>query len=377
MSEAYKAAGVDLELGDDLSQMLYEASKQTWVNRANRFGEPTSAVDAFRGLRDMSIEPFLSAPSPEGIRLFQCDDGVGTKVEVAQRVGRHDTIAFDLLAMVVDDAAIKGYEPAAVSTTLDVRKLSEGMKPEMQQLARGYVQAAKAAQIALVNGEVAELGGLVGGYGEGLVYNWSATLLAAGHTERLLDGTAVEPGDALVGFREKGFRSNGLSLVRRTLENRLGRHWHEWPESQTGEKWGDLVLEPSTIYAPVLTDAIGGYDLTQPTKVEVHGAAHITGGGLPGKLGGVLRTAGVGAVIEEPFPVPHAMRAIRHMAGIDLNEAHHVWNMGVGMVVATPDPEQLVHVAEKHGVQAAQIGEVVAQHAIRIVTPGRDLVFEL
>lgn len=379
-SEAYKAAGVDLQLGDDLSQMLYEASKLTWENRAGEFGEPTSSVDAFRGLRDMSIEPLMRVPKPEGIRLFQCDDGVGTKVEVAQRMGRHNTIAHDLLAMVVDDAAVKGYEPAAVSTTLDVRKLTESMKPEMEQLAEGYVEAAKRAQVALVNGEVAELGDLVGGFGEGLVYNWSATLLAAGHQKRLLDGRAVRPGDALVGLRERGFRSNGLSLVRKTLKAAFGENWHEHIEEESGRPWGDVVLEPSTIYSPLLVSALGGYDLAKTPYARVHGAAHITGGGIPAKLGGLLRTASVGAVIEEPWPVPHPMRTLWEMSGIGLEEAHHVWNMGTGMVVATPDPDRIEWLADYHSgvdIEAKRIGTVVAEQSIRISRQAGDLVFEL
>ncbi|MGH7240910.1 MAG: AIR synthase-related protein [Candidatus Saccharimonadales bacterium] len=380
MSEAYKAAGVDLQLGDELSQMLYEASKQTWVNREGKFGEPTSAVDSFRGLRDMSIAPLLNAPEPEGIRMYICDDGVGTKVEVAERRGKHDTIAFDLLAMVVDDAAIKGYEPAAVSTTLDVRKLDESMKPEMEQLARGYVLAANAARVALVNGEVAELGDLVGGFGDGLVYNWSATLLYAGHQSRLLDGRAVRPGDALVGFQENGFRSNGLSLVRKTLQKNFGNSWQEQVEEETDWTWSHLVLQPSTIYSPVLVDAIGGYDLSQPSLAEVHGAAHITGGGMPGKLGGLLKTAGVGAVISEPFETPYVMKSIQRLADIPDEEAYHVWNMGTGMVVATPEPEKLIDVAARHNVAAKQIGEVISAPMIVIADaqkPGRDLTFRL
>jgi phosphoribosylformylglycinamidine cyclo-ligase len=377
MSEAYKEAGVDLQLGDELSQMLYEASKQTWANRAGTFGEPTSSVDAFRGVRDMSLAPLLRVPKPDGIRQFMCDDGVGTKVDVAQRMGKHDTIAFDLLAMVVDDAAIKGYEPTSVSTTLDARKLDESMKPEMEQLARGYILAAAAAKVALVNGEVAELGNLVGGYGEGLVYNWSATLLAIGHQERLINGKALRRGDALVGLQEKGFRSNGLSLVRRTLTKMHGDNWHEEIEPETGKPWGELVLRPSTIYSPVLVRAIGGYDLSKTPRAEVHGAAHITGGGLPGKLGGLLRTAGVGAVIEYPYDAPPAMRSVQTMAGIDDEEAHHVWNMGTGMVIATPHPEQVMWIADYLNIDSKQIGVVTNDPEIRIQRKRGDLVFDL
>jgi phosphoribosylformylglycinamidine cyclo-ligase len=112
----------------------------------------------------------------------------------------------------------------------------------------------------------------------------------------------------------------------------------------------------------------------------VHGAAHITGGGIPGKLGGLLRTAGAGAVISEPFEVPPAMKSLQNLAGISDEEAYHVWNMGTGMVVATPQPDKLVEIAEAHDISAKQIGEVISSPMILIPGAesfGKDISFSL
>jgi phosphoribosylformylglycinamidine cyclo-ligase len=383
MSEAYREAGVNLELGDELSKMLYEASKQTWQNRVGKFGEPTADIDSFSGLRSLSLEPLLSVPKPEGIRLNMGDDGVGTKVEVAQRIGKHDTIAHDLLAMICDDAAVKGFEPAAVTTTLDVRKLDESMRPAMSQLALGYIAAANAAQVSLVNGEVAELGNLVGGYGDedNFQYNWSATFIAAGHKDRLLDGTKVQEGDLLVGLREMGFRSNGLSLVRKTLAARYGELWHELQYTDLGQTLGELVLTPSIIYTPILTKAIGGYDLRQNPLALVHGAAHVTGGGVPGKLGRMLQPSGLGAAIHNPFEPVDFVQEVQQLAGIGDEEAYKVWNMGQGMVIATPDAKQIINIANEHFIPAKVIGEVVKSPTITIRSAasetGKKLTYEI
>lgn len=384
MSEAYQAAGVNLELGDELSKMLYEASKQTWHNRAGKFGEPTADVDSFSGLRSLSLKPLLEVPEPEGIVLLPGDDGVGTKVEVAQRVGRHDTIAHDLLAMICDDAAVKGFEPAAVTTTLDVRRLDESMRPAMTQLALGYIAAANVAKVALVNGEVAELGSLVGGYGDDMnfQYNWNATFFAVGHRSRLVDGRAVGVGDSLVGFRENGFRSNGLSLVRKTLANQYGSEWHRHTFNFGLENLGRAVLTPSTIYSTVLVAAQGGYDLRTAPAAEFSGAAHITGGGIPGKLGRLLRTAGLGADISAPFELPDIMDHVQEVADISDEEAYRVWNMGQGMIVSTKNAENLISVAEQQGVEAKVIGEVTDEKGTVIVrsagakSPGKALYYE-
>lgn len=395
MSEAYKAAGVNLELGDKISEMLGNASEYTNSNRLGKFGELTRSDDTFFATRGMNIASLLDVPEPEKISVNLFDDGIGTKVEIAQRVRDHSTVAFDLFAMVCEDAVIKGFEPVAISTTFDVSKLHESQKEYFDQLAAGYVAAAKATGLTVVNGEVAELGRLVGGYKGGLLsqitdrmrnrvplnYNWSATLLAAGHQERLIDGRAVKPGDALVGFKEDGFRSNGLSLARKTLEGIYGKRWHNKKLLDTGQTLGRAALTPSTIYTPVFLDATGGYDLRRDPAVELHTAAHITGGGIPGKLGRALKPSGFGAEIESPFKPPVIMGLLQRQASIEDDEIYRVWNMGVGAIAVTPDPEGMIALAQKHGKVAAYIGQITKEPGIQVrssgaFSPGSTLSYE-
>jgi phosphoribosylformylglycinamidine cyclo-ligase len=380
MSEAYKEAGVNLELGDALSEMLFRAAEQTWPIRQGRFGELTVDSDSFFAGRSMSILPLLQVPKPEGIRMTMGDDGVGTKVEVAQRVGHNNTVAYDLFAMVVDDAAIKGYEPVAVSTTLDVARLNEGVRGQMEELAKGYWQAAQKAGVVIVNGETAELGKLVGGYEGALNYNWSATALSVGHADRILTGELVRPGQPLVGFREHGFRSNGLSLVRKIMEQHFGLEWHKEHIEDLPLALGEMVLTPSIIYSPVLVDVIGGYDLRNESTAHIAGAAHITGGGIPGKLGRMLKPSGHGANISHPFTPPRLMTHLAGLQGIPDDEIYCVWNMGQGMIVASEEPEILIERAAAHGVEAMIVGEVTESPQILIRSagnqPGSTLIYE-
>lgn len=382
MSEAYKAAGVDLELGNNSSRMLYEAGKLTWENRTGVYGDISAAVDSFSGLRSWSLLPLLEVPNPEGIVFDQDADGIGTKVEVTQRTSKYDTAAYDLFAMACDDPATRGFEPAIVTTVLDVNQL-EGMLPFMRQLASGMVAAARESGVAVKGGETAELRRAVGGYGnpqKRLQYNWSATVHAVGHQERLLDGSTIRPGDSLVAFQETGFRSNGLSLVRKALAKEYGTYWHTKPFEDIETKLGQLVLQPSVIYSGLLVDITGGYDLRKQPVAEIHGAAHITGGGVPEKVGRMLEASGLGADIETPFMPSEIMHHVQEIAGVPDEEIYKIINMGQGMIIATSEPNQVMKAALSRGVLSKEVGTVTTRPGVHIrsegaYNPGKKLVY--
>lgn len=370
--KSYEQSGVNVELGDDLSRVLYEAAKLTWANRQGVFGEISELHGSFSGFRAMSLE---TLDNREGILLGMSDDGVGTKVEVAERIEDHSTVAHDLFAMACDDAVVRGAEPIAVTTTLDVRRLddNENSRRSIEQLARGYVEAASEAGVAVVNGEVAELGNRVGGYGSdegGFNYNWSATVLWAAHESRLLSGHEIRPGQTLVGLNEKGFRSNGLTLVRKILADKFGPQWHEHVTDHFDASLGQLVGTPSTIYSRLITQFTGGYDLYRPPQIPITGIAHITGGGLPGKLARMLEPSGCGAIITDPIEPPTIMKRVQLLGDISDSEAYKTWHMGQGMVIATTEPIPLIIAARKKGFGAQVIGEVVNNPVISIESHG-------
>lgn len=361
MSEhTYGDAGVHLELGNDVSKILFNAAKLTWVNRAGKLGEVVKPKDSFRGLRYIRIGGL-----PDDIVMYGNADGVGTKSEVAERVRDYRTMAYDLLAMVCDDAVLRGAEPAVVMTILNVRALRDQAPylEQVRQLAEGYVAAANDANVAIINGEVAELGSRVGGYGD-FNCNWDATVTWFAREDRLLSGDEVKEGDVLVGLRECGFRSNGLSLVRRILASEVGEDWHERPFGET--TYGRAVLTPSRIYTRAIVDMFGGV-FGQP-KAEVHGVAHITGGGIPEKLGSLLEPSGLGALIDDPFDPPEIMARVLELGNVRAREAYRAFNMGQGMIVASPDPDSVVEVADDYGIEARTIGVVRRDPCIAIMS---------
>lgn len=351
---------VNIEAGDNLSRALYRASTQTHENRPGLLVE---FEQTFSGARAI---PLSWVSDPDNILMNLGLDGVGTKVEVSERQGDHSSVAFDLFAMVCDDAVVRGAEPVAIGSILDVRQLSDDSytKIAVQQLAQGYVAAARKAGVVVVNGEVAELGDRVGGHGS-FNYNWGATVLWLTHRERILTGKQMKPGDSLVGLVEPGFRSNGITDVRKAMLQKYGQDWHNVFDNRiaNGERsLGQLVQTPSTIYTRFVTELTGGFDIEKTPKAKVTGVAHITGGGMPGKLHRMMEpSGGLGVVINEPITPPDLMLEVQRIRELEDYEAYGKWHMGPGMVIATPEPDEVLSLAEEWGVEAKRIGNVTDQ----------------
>ena len=356
---SYADAGVNIELGDDASKILYNAAKLTWENRKGKLGEIILPFDDFSGLRAVDVSKL-----PADTMMCIGFDGVGTKVEIAERTDYHSTIAFDLLAMVCDDAVVRGGEPVLVGSILDVNKLGRGKESQINkilQLAKGYVEAAKEANVAIINGELAELGNRVEGYGN-FNYNWGAGLIWFARKERMFTGREIKVGDKIVAFKEKGFRSNGLSLVRKVFKEAYGVDWHL--REYNRENLGRLVLEPSKIYCKAIVEMHGG--VSGERKAEIHGVVHITGGGIPGKLGRVLKPSGLGAELFDLFEPCEVMLHCQNLGDISDEEAYKTWNMGQGMLVITPEPEKVIEIAAKYCIEAKVAGEIVDKPGILI-----------
>ncbi|MEK6809749.1 MAG: AIR synthase-related protein [Nanoarchaeota archaeon] len=374
MKSDYQSSGVNIELGDEVSKVLYTAAKQTWKNRQGRIGEVVEIFEDFSGLRAIKVGGL-----PTDTYMNLSFDGVGTKVELAERIAKHDTVAYDLFAMVCDDAVVRGAEPVLVGSILDVKKLGDDNNSYLnfiKQLAVGYINAAKEANVAIVNGEVAELGARVQGYGA-FNYNWGAGVVWFARKSRMLTGYEIKESDKMVGLREHGFRSNGLSLVRKILKAAHGEEWHL--EKYNGVNLAEAALHPSRIYSGTVVDMLGSLD--REAKAEIHGIAHITGGGLPGKLGRVLKPTSLGAYVD-PFEPCDLMKYCQEKGNVADAEAYRTWNMGQGMIIITPDPDTVINLATQHGIESKIMGEITKQAGITIRNKGinayaeKELCFE-
>lgn len=360
---------VNIELGDKMSEFFYEASVQTRTNRPDCL---ELSADSFEGTALISGRYFAKHIADLGFGHEL--DGIGTKPEVSERMNEHFGSAQDLFAMVGDDVASRGGELITIDTVLDVRELddeNDDILNGMRQLAEGMVFAARKSGVVVQTGEIAELGYRINGYGD-FNYNWCGVGYFAVHRERLLTGKELEPGQSLVGFVEPGFRSNGMTDVRNAMREAYGAEWHQQIEPSLGNiALGKLVQTPSTIYAGLMRELQGGFDVDVAAKARITGVAHITGGGQPSKIGRMLKRApGIGAMINNPIAPPDVMLHAQRLRGLTDRQSYGKWHMGPGMVVATTEPGKVVAEAEKHDVEAHIIGHLTDRPSIVIKNHG-------
>lgn len=331
----YEESGVNIELGDKCSAIAYQAAKNTFIGRKGMIGEPLIDDGGFAGALDMG-----------DYYLVQNDDGVGTKIQVAELVNKYDTLGLDLVAMVADDAACIGAETISITNTLDVDKLDEA---KVTSLMAGLETAALEHKIVIPGGEIAELGNAVNGY------LWNATAVGILGKDKMISGADIKAGDKIIGLHSDGFRSNGFSLVRHILQNELGDGWaHEKYDNEM--TWGEKVLTPSKIYCSAIMDMHGRYG--EPAKVELKGVVHVTGGGIPGNISRVLKKTGLGANLNN-LPKPHEMmQRLITLGHVNTEEAYKTWNMGIGMILVSNDVDQITEICQNHSITMQIIGEV-------------------
>jgi phosphoribosylformylglycinamidine cyclo-ligase len=335
---SYAAAGVDIEAGDRAVQLMKE-----WVRKATR-PEVVGGIGGFAGLFEASALKRYERPL-----LASATDGVGTKVDIARRMGVYDTIGHDLVGMVVDDLVVCGAEPLFMTDYVCVGKVY----PErVAAIVKGIAEGCSLAGCALVGGETAEHPGLLGvdefdvaGAGTGVV-----------EADALLGADRIRTGDVVIAMASSGLHSNGYSLVRHVLFDRAG--WsleREVPE--LGRTLGEELLEPTRIYS---LDCLA---LTRTS--EVHAFSHITGGGLAANLARVVPDHLAARVDRSTWTPDPVFTLVGEVGSVARGELEKTLNMGVGMIAVVPPHSAEVALATlaDRGVEAWVAGEVADREA--------------
>jgi phosphoribosylformylglycinamidine cyclo-ligase len=272
-------------------------------------------------------------------------DGVGTKAVVAQRAGIFESIGVDLVAMCVDDIACAGAEPLFFLDYIAVGKLDPD---HIEQLVAGVAKGCREAGCALIGGEMAEHPGAM----EAGEFDLVGFAVGVAERDRILDGSGIQPGDALIGLPSPNLRSNGYSLARRVLFDVAGRSLHDPAWDGAHHSLGEELLSPSVIYAPAIAALL--------RVVDVRAVAHITGGGIPGNLNRVL-TDSLDAVVDRgTWEPPRIFTEIQRLGEVGDDEMAKVFNMGIGMVAVVPADEVYASLdaLRTAGHRAVQIGQV-------------------
>ena len=279
----------------------------------------------------------------DGLGIALSTDGVGSKVIVAEELGKFDTVGIDCIAMNVNDVICVGAEPIAMLDYIAV----EGADPEqLRQIAVGLKDGAEQAGIEIPGGELAQLPELIRGHPSPYGFDLVGACFGTVSLDSIVTGAAVRPGDAIVGVPSSGVHSNGYTLARRALPD-----LRETLDELGGRRVGDVLLEPTVIYVRAVTELLRSAD------VEVRGLAHITSGGM---LNLLRLEADVGYRIDAPLPVLPIFQAIADGASVPDAEMWEVFNMGCGFCCVVPeaDADAAVSLIAAHHRGAAVIGTV-------------------
>lgn len=345
----YEDAGVDTAEGaravEAIKRAVASTNRPEVIGGLGGFGSCFSAA----ALKDME-DPVLVSGT----------DGVGTKLAIAQLLGRNDTVGQDLVAMCVDDVVVVGAEPLFFLDYIAIGKLkAETVEPIVAGIAHGC----RLSGCALVGGEMAEHPGVM----DANDYDLAGFVVGAVDRSKMIGSELVQEGDVILGLPSSGIHSNGYSLVRKVaIEGKTVDELNEPLDELGGESLADAVLRPTTIYAGALIAAL-------KAGAPIHAMAHITGGGitenldraLPAHLDALIDrgdTEADGAFPVPAWDVPPVIDYMVRAAGLSADEAYRTFNMGVGMAVicAPDDVDDVAEALEEQGFPPFLMGECVA-----------------
>jgi phosphoribosylformylglycinamidine cyclo-ligase len=345
MLDAYAAAGVDTAQADAGVRALVDVLRTIETGRPSR-----SVLGGGHYAAVLEIAP--------GLGLALCTDGVGSKLILAEELGRLDTVGIDCVAMNVNDIICVGAEPVAMVDYIAVEAIDA---QALAQIAVGLKRGAELAGVEIPGGELAVLPEMIRGHPSPHGFELSGTAVGTVALERVITGERCAPGDSLIGLPSSGLHSNGYTLARRLSDGRLD----ERPPTLGGSSVGEALLEPTAIYVRAVLELLG-------SGAEVRGLAHITGDGV---LNLRRLNAGAGFTIEEPLAVPAICSWLCEAGALDAATAYQVFNMGCGFVVCVPaaDAAAAVALLERSHPGARVLGHVDAD-AGRVSLPGLGVV---
>jgi phosphoribosylformylglycinamidine cyclo-ligase len=332
----YRDAGVDTAEGARAVDAIRESVRSTY--RREVIGD----IGGFGGLFSIAAAKNMADPV-----LVSGTDGVGTKLQLAQLLGKHDTVGIDLVAMCANDILVAGAEPLFFLDYVAVGKLDSA---KMADIVEGIAEGCRQAGCSLVGGEMAEHPGVMPADD----YDMSGFCVGLVDRAEMIDRENVKPGDVILGLASSGLHSNGFSLVRRVL---VDGHEAELDLPRIdlgGETLGDALLAPTRMYVNAILRVLRA-------GVPVHSMAHITGGGISENLDRALPSGCDAAVTADAWMVPRIVELAVEAAGLSPADALKTFNMGIGfaLILDPADAPRAAALLREAGERVFEIGEIV------------------
>ena len=326
---SYAAAGVSIDAGDELVERIKPFAKRTMIPGV------LGSIGGFGALFEVSKE----YKNPV---LVTGTDGVGTKLMLAFKLGRHDTVGQDLVAMSVNDILVQGARSLFFLDYYACGKLDVDVAG---RVVAGVAKGCELAGCALIGGETAEMPGM---YPEG-EYDLAGFAVGVVEKDQIIDGRTIQPGDTILGLASSGPHSNGFSLIRKVVEVAGA----DWNMPFDGATLADRAMEPTHIYVKQVLEVM--------KSVKIKGMAHITGGGLYENVPRMMKEGLTARIQKASFPVPPIFELIQRSGDIPERDMYNTFNMGVGLIIAIPK-DQVGHALDilaKAGERAYVVGSVV------------------
>ena len=340
MAQSYEKAGVNLEAGYEVVRRIKKHVAST--ARPGVMGN----IGAFGGMFDLSA---LGVKEPV---LVSGTDGVGTKLQLAFEMDKHDTIGIDAVALGVNDGLARGAPPLGF---LDYVAVGQNEPQKIEAIVAGVAEGCRQAGCALVGGETAEMPGM---YAAG-EYDIAGFTVGVVEKSKLIDGSKVKTGDVLVGIASSGVHSNGFSLVRKIVADNCFDLHRSYPEL-SDKLLGEVLLTPTKIYVRQVLEVI--------RQCDVHGISHITGGGFDENIPRILHD-GQGLEIDEgTWEILPVFRFLEKYGKVPHREMFNIFNMGIGMVIAldASEADRAIAILREQGERASVIGRVTETEGVVI-----------
>ena len=340
MAKSYEESGVNLEAGYEVVSRIKKHVAST--SRRGCMGN----IGAFGGMFDLGS---LGYKHPI---LVSGTDGVGTKLKIAFAMKKHDTIGIDAVAMCVNDVLAQGAEPLIF---LDYVAVGKNEPAVVEAIVAGVAEGCRQAGCALVGGETAEMPGMYAPED----YDIAGFTVGAVEKDKLIDGTKVAAGDVLIGIASSGVHSNGFSLVRKVIYDAHLDLNSTYPELD-GKTLGEVLLTPTKIYVKPILEVL--------KNADVHGIAHITGGGFDENIPRILQEGQGVEINEGSWDIPGIFKLIEKEGKIPHREMFNIFNMGIGMVLAVSvaDVPTVLAILNEWGEKASVIGRIGIGNGVKM-----------
>jgi len=328
----YKDAGVDIAAGNSFVNIIKPLVKAT--SRP----EVMTDIGGFGGLFSLNTDKYKKPVLVSGT------DGVGTKLKIAFMADRHDTVGIDLVAMCVNDIVVQGAEPLFFLDYLATGRL---LPEKAADVVKGIAEGCKQAGCALIGGETAEMPGF---YAEG-EYDIAGFAVGVVERDNIIDGSGIGVGNHLIGIASSGLHSNGYSLARKLVFERMGLSLDS-PLADTGRTVCEELLTPTRIYARSIMNLLKDF--------KINGIAHITGGGLLENIPRILPKGCKASIHLDRWQRLPIFDILQEAGNVEQDEMYRTFNMGIGMVVAVAEQESedIVYRLKGLGEQAWVIGDI-------------------